>query len=144
MKLARRGELKTMKEMVDELKTQRVELEDAKEEYKSEMIKFDEDHKKLIEKKIELQKSMSDLVINIQTAALKEYKETENKKPYPGIGIRVIPKLEYDEGNAMAWAKKHDLALCLDKRAFENLAKTQPFDFVKIKDNPKVTISANL
>ena len=133
-----------MKEMVEELKIKRIELEAAKEEYKSDLIKFDADHKELIEKKIELLKSMATLVNNIQIAALEEYNESGNNKPYPGIGIRVMKKLEYREDDAIKWAKEHDLALSLDTRMFETLAKSLRLDIVKEVDVPKATISTNL
>ena len=61
------------------------------------------------------------------------------KKRLGGIGIRVGKLLDYDETEALIWAKNKDLFLQLDTKAFENVAKTGEIDFVKIKDKITVT-----
>ena len=66
------------------------------------------------------------------------------KVPAPGVGIREVTVLSYDEGIALQWAKAHKLALKLDTEAFKKIAKVDTPDFVKITTEPKATISHNL
>jgi hypothetical protein len=72
------------------------------------------------------------------------YERTGDKHPAPGVNIRVLTRLEYDPVQAFEWAKSHGLALSLDKKAFESIAKVQPLDFVTKVDAPQATISTNL
>jgi len=67
-----------------------------------------------------------------------------NKKRLGGIGIRIIKKLEYQETDAFNWAKEHNLALSLDKKRFEQIAKTEQIEFVKVKENILVTFPKKL
>jgi len=77
----------------------------------------------------------------LRELTLKAYAETGNKAPVPGVGIRINQKVALD------WAKAHKMALSLDKRAFEKMAKAGPEtkpDFVKIIEEPQATIATNL
>ena len=67
------------------------------------------------------------------------FKADGEKKRLGGIGIRVKNLLDYDESKALSWAKEKDLFLQLDKKAFENVAKTGELDFVKIGEKITVT-----
>jgi hypothetical protein len=75
----------------------------------------------------------------VESEALREYTFTEKKKLNGGIGIREVTNINYDEKDAFDWAKKHELCLKLDKKAFEKLAKNQDIDFVKEEKEIKVT-----
>ena len=75
---------------------------------------------------------------------LKAYAETGNKTPADGVGIREVTKLDYDTKTAFNWAIEHSMALNLDKRGFEKIAKVSPPDFVTITKEPQATISQNL
>lgn len=48
--------------------------------------------------------------------------ETGEKKPAPGLGIRLVKAVEYDPAQALTWAKSTGLAIQLDRRAFEKMA----------------------
>ena len=54
--------------------------------------------------------------------------------------IRILKKLEYEEAEALKWAKDHNMALSLDKRAFDKIAKADPMDFIKINEIPQATL----
>ena len=72
------------------------------------------------------------------------YAETGDKKPCEGVGIREITKLEYEVPLAQAWAVEHRIALQLDRKAFEAIAKTTPLDFVTSRVEAQATISQDL
>lgn len=80
----------------------------------------------------------------LRELTLKAYKETGSKNPAPGVGIREIDKLEYDQVVALKWGIDHAIALKLDTAAFEKIVKATPLDFVKITTEPMATIATNL
>ena len=81
-----------------------------------------------------------DLIKNtIKKAALEEYQETSEKKLLGGIGIRVTEDLIFNRSEALDWAKKHELCLQLDSKAFKKFAKIQPLKFVEKKEKVMVT-----
>ncbi len=67
-----------------------------------------------------------------------------NKKPAPGVGIQEVTKLAYDSDLALKWGIEHNMALQLNKGAFETIAKNTPIDFVTIITEPRATISPKL
>jgi len=80
----------------------------------------------------------------LRELTLQAYAETGNKAPIEGVGIREVTKLEYDEKVAFDWAKAHKMALKLDTKAFEKIAKADTPDFVKIITEPQATIATQL
>ncbi len=80
----------------------------------------------------------------LRELTLQAYAETGNKTPAVGVGIREVTKLNYDGKVAFDWAKSHKMALQLDKKAFEKIAKADTPDFVTISQEPQATIATNL
>ena len=80
----------------------------------------------------------------LRELTLQAYRETGNKAPAIGVGIREVTKLEYDIKVAFNWAVEHTMALKLDTPAFEKIAKVSPPNFVKIFQEPQATIAAQL
>ena len=80
----------------------------------------------------------------LRELTIKAYNETGSKAPAPGVGIRERIVLQYDGKVAFDWAKAHKIALMLDTKAFEKIAKADPPDFVKITTEPQATIATNL
>lgn len=71
---------------------------------------------------------------------------TGDRKPCPGVEVKDFTELVYDGNKAFEWAKFHEMALALDKKAFEAIAKAAqpPLDFVAIFKLPKATIATDL
>ena len=80
----------------------------------------------------------------LRDLTLKAYAETGNKAPALGVGIREVTKLDYDKKVAFGWAKHHEMALQLDKKAFEKIVKADTPDFVIITQEPQATIATKL
>lgn len=59
----------------------------------------------------------------LRAAAIAGYLETGDKMPTPGVGIRVTSRPCYDPTAALEWAREHSLALRLDVKTFEAIAK---------------------
>lgn len=74
------------------------------------------------------------------------YQETGEKPTVPGLGIRETKEYEYDERDALTFAKQHGMALALDRKAFEKVVASGAFDlpFVKVKTVPSGTIATDL
>ncbi len=97
---------------------------------------------------IEVHKAMTQALAEaeaaLRAAAVAAYQETGNKAPASGVGIRVQTKLAYHPDDALRWAKEHDMALALDKPAFEKIAKAAPPDFVRKVESAQATIATDL
>lgn len=78
---------------------------------------------------------------NLRQAGLAYYAENPGAKKLPfGLGVRVTSTLDYRVVDALSWATEHKLALALDKKAFESIAKSQPLSFVTKNDVVTVTL----
>lgn len=75
------------------------------------------------------------------------YKTTGDKKPAPGVAIKVGQALVYDASQALAWAQQSGLALVpesLDVKAFEKIAKATALPFVRYEEKPAVTLATDM
>jgi len=129
---------------MNELKEVVERMNKQKEEYKTAHDNFLEQHKILIDD-IEKYKEEEDrLRTIIKEEALTEYKTTGTKHFDCGVGIRVMTNLDYDKTEAFNWAKSHQIALTLDKSAFNKIAKIQDIDFVTKSEVATATIPMKL
>lgn len=83
----------------------------------------------------------------LRSLAIGAYKETGDKKPAPGVGIRSETVVEYDESRAVEWARKHDEGtpcLKLNRATFERAAKSLELEFVRKTVELRVTIAKDL
>lgn len=76
----------------------------------------------------------------LRQAALNEYAATGAKKLPHGVGVKVATRMNYNPAAAFEWAKSHDMALQLDKTAFERIAKASPMEFVEFVEVPTATL----
>jgi len=62
---------------------------------------------------------------DIRKVGFEVYQETQNKQVYPGIGIRAMTRVAYEEQDAANWCVKNDKVslLKLDKTKFEKWVK---------------------
>jgi len=74
------------------------------------------------------------------------YQETGNKKPAPGVGIRIVKEMLFDEDEAVQWAIRANAMGCLSlqKANFKKVAEGLELDFVEILEVPKATIAKEL
>lgn len=80
----------------------------------------------------------------LRAGALEAFTATGSKKPAPGVGVRTVTRLVYAPDDALNWAKEHNLALQLDTKAFEKIAKAAPLPFVTTSEESQATLSPNL
>jgi hypothetical protein len=81
---------------------------------------------------------------SVRELTIEAFKQTGNKQPCDGVGIREVTKYNYDPKNALTWAKEHNLALKLDDAAFKKIIKADTPEFVEVIIEPQATIATDL
>lgn len=119
-------------------------LETLKDEMRIKKAAFDAENEEITTRITELTDQLNQHKETITAQAKDEYEATAEKKLLGGIGIRIVKILEYAPTEALVWAKKHDMALLLDKKVFEKIAKTNPLPFVNISEYVKVTFPKDI
>lgn len=79
----------------------------------------------------------------LKAQRVEEYDGKDKSKVF-GVGIREVTKLYYNPFDAFGWAVEHRIALQLDRRGFEKIAKVDPPDFVTIATEAQATIATDL
>ena len=83
----------------------------------------------------------------LKAVALERYDITKEKRPAPGIEIKIYREYLIDEAAGLAWATEKQLCLIparLDVAAIKKLATVQPLSFVLVDEVPRVTIATDL
>ena len=80
----------------------------------------------------------------LRKLAIQLFEANGEKIVAPGVGIRMLTKISYDEKEALEWAMDHKLALKLDGKKFSSLAKDGTIDFVVMSEEPQATIASEL
>ena len=88
----------------------------------------------------ELKDLLADAESRLREAALNTYAATGEKKLPCGVGVKIATRMNYSPDDAFEWAKAHNMALQLDKTAFEKIAKASPMDFVEFVEVPTATL----
>ena len=106
--------------------------------------KFAADNALLITLTANAVKNLEQEETTLRQMTLAAYAQTGNKTPSPGVSVRETVQLLYEERDALGWAKEHNLALQLDRKAFEKIAKADTLDCVKYLTVPQATIATDL
>lgn len=109
--------------------------------------RWEEDNKAVSAAVVETSKAVADAEVALRALAEARFKETDDKKPGPGVSIRMEKELEYDERVALTWAINTGTALKLDVKAFEAIARAAAvplFPTLTVRTVPKVTIATDL
>uniref|UniRef100_A0A6M3LS47 Uncharacterized protein n=1 Tax=viral metagenome TaxID=1070528 RepID=A0A6M3LS47_9ZZZZ len=112
---------------------------------KIKMAQWEEENRELLDR-LEYQTTHVGLTeVLLRELTLQAYAANPtNKQPAKGVGVREVSKLAYDPKEAYQWALKHQMALALDKSAFEKIAKADTPDFVRVYTENQATIATNL
>ncbi|MBU1082666.1 MAG: hypothetical protein KKB59_19430 [Spirochaetes bacterium] len=131
--------MKITREDLENYKNTSEQLDELNAVLSSKKKQFEEDNQEMIKQINNLNEVLDANKDILKVCAEAEYRTTGEKKLLGGIGIRVGISLIYDDGNALKWAMEHSLALSLDKKRFEQLAKTENIDFVEKLEKITVT-----
>ncbi len=143
---------KTEIETKEEQKKKQIEiLKNKINEFLQKKQSWKEKHNCFLEENKTITEEIAQLEIEIETTKNKiieeekqEYLIDLKKQRSFGIGIRVTSKLNYDDEEALVWAKEHQLCLTLDTKLFEQVAKTQKLPFVTMNEKIVVTFPKDL
>ena len=92
-----------------------------------------------------LQGAVETLDATVRVQAVAAFRETGEKRPFPGVEVKEETVLEYERDAAFSWAKEHGICLSLDVAAFEKVARDLVIpDVVLIAKEPKVFIAKDL
>ena len=80
----------------------------------------------------------------LRAAVLETFKATGDVAPVLGCKVVQRTVLDYTEAEALAWAKSSGLALKLDVKAFEKVAKATAIPGVTVRQEPSVTVATDL
>jgi len=129
-----------MKQQLIKLKKVRESRERLKAEWQEKLDKLEDEYKHSLDLIRGYSEQIEIIETEIKNVALEKYQETGEKKLDFGIGIRVMSKLGYDSDIALKWGLEHSMALTLDKKAFEKIAKVNKLDFVEYREEAIATI----
>jgi len=129
-----------MKQQLIKLKKVRESRERLKAEWQEKLDKLEDEYKHSLDLIRGYSEQIEIIETEIKNVALEKYQETGEKKLDFGIGIRVMSKLGYDPDIALKWGLEHSMALTLDKKAFEKIAKVNKLDFVEYREEAIATI----
>ena len=113
-------------------------------EKKEQLARWEAENAELLEILAQYTSELAEAEPALRAEAIKIYQETGSKTPGPGVGIRLMQVLSYEEAEAFRWAVEHVMALRLDVKAFEKITKASPLPFVTITQEPQATISGDL
>ena len=125
--------------MIDQLKEQikvvawaREKTKVAKDVVALSQAAWAEEHKEVIALAHEYAEEMGVEETALRDLTIEIFNTTGNKAPAKGVGIREGVRLEYEPVDAIRWAKEHRIALQLDTKEFERIAKelSDPLPFV--------------
>ena len=133
-----------LREMTLEVLTARTKLGAIRERLNYDRKQWEETNAWQFAQLEQATESLGTVETALRDATVQAFNATGDKHPGPGLGIRVVSKLEYDSGVAFDWALEHKLALKLDSPTFEKIAKSNSLPFVAVTDQPTATIATDL
>ena len=102
-------------------------------------------NKQLIDNIKLIKEGLQEQEIIIREAIIKQYEKTQEKIQDFGLSVRVRNVMEYDNDEALAWAKSNDKCLMLNKKEFEAIAKTDmTLGFIEMKEVPSAVIPTKI
>ena len=105
---------------------------------------FEREHAALLREHKERQLQVQEQELRLRDMAVLEFSQTGDRKPAPGVSIRMATEIRYDDEAAFAWAKQSGMCLTLDAKAFDAIARHNPLPFVTREDVPTATIARDL
>jgi len=138
----------TIEELVGELHTARVNLDNSNQMVRQVEADFKAESARMYEHDAEAKKQVEFIEAVIRKRAVEQYEADPDRKKEitPGVGIRISNAYVYLDGEAFDWAMEHKMCLDLNGKAFEAICKdesTRP-DFVEVREVPQVTIARDL
>jgi hypothetical protein len=135
-----------MRDLLERLHRARLRADSLDTEVAQAKQAFQERQGELLARAAAAKLEVDEVTLAVRKAGIAAFQETGDLAPAPGIKIRMMSRLDYEVEEAKRWAMNHKMALTLDAREFEKLAKAAPanFDFVRQYQEPQATIATDL
>ena len=139
----------TLQEQVRRVAEARRELDQTRRTVIARRTAFDVENADVI-KQLAAQMAAADQAESaLRALTLAHYGETQEKRPVPGVEVKVKTSLAYEAATAFAWAQQKGLALipeALDVKAFEKIvgSMVEKPAFVTVKETPQAQIASDL
>lgn len=108
---------------------------------------FEREHADLIASVRETAAIVAAAETALRAVALERYDITKERRPAPGVEIRLFKSYEIDESAGLEWAKEKSICLIperLDVAAVKKMATVVPLPFVVVDEEPRVMIASDL
>ncbi len=105
--------------------------------------KFAVCHAELFKEEVLGKEAVMEAETALRALAVDIFRRTAQKTVHPGVKIREVPQLTYDPHHALEWAMEHRMALALDAKAFEKIAKAASLPFVQMTVEPQATLTTH-
>lgn len=131
---------------IQKVRTLRKLVEDQKSSIDARMEAWQKENVILISSYNEDKNTLLAAEAALRATAIKAFEIDGNKKPAPGVGIRITKKCDYVPEKAFQYAKLHGVCLSLDEKAFVALAlKSKDTDIpATIREEAQATIAKEL
>lgn len=130
-----------LKENVKSYDVLRKEIEEKKEFISKRKKEFESEIKGIVLEIKSAEEKLGETFSLIETEIKEEFeKNNKVKNFYGGFGVQERKNIVYDEKKAFEFAKEKDMFLILDKKSFEKAVEGLNLDFVKVKNEVKVTV----
>ena len=130
-------------EFVREMRARRLSLQSEVDQLESDLMsRYSALYQELGQANIDLKVAEEKL----RAATLEAYQETGNKKPAPGVGVRIVKEMIFDEAEAIDWAVDASAKNCLKLNTsnFKKVAEGMGLPFAEIVECPQATIAKEL
>jgi len=134
----------TLSEQIKKVAEVRQSAKTLSEAKKASLEKWEDENRVLLEAIADSIARVAEEEAKLRELTLQAYQATGEKIPAPGVSVKVFQTLNYNPQEALDWALQHKIALTLDKKSFENIAKNTPLDFVTINEEPRAQIATDL
>ena len=137
-----------LQETLAALAKARIDAEASKAELATAKAIFERNNARTINTARNDASRVEELDAKVRALALVAYTESKDTKPAPGISIGLNKKIAliYDAKRALAWARETNMAITLDVKAFEEIAKAANLEFVTKAEveTQRITIASDL
>jgi hypothetical protein len=107
--------------------------------------KFEHEQERLIGLTAQSQRVVAAEETALRELALQRYEQTADKRPAPGVGIRLEKVVEITSAAAaLEWAKTSGLALTVDTAALKRIAIASSIPCATVHEVPKAIIATDL
>lgn len=107
---------------------------------------WEEQNRELLTESEQARQDVAEAEAELRALTLGAYKATGSKKPAPGVGVRIVKSIEFDEDKALHWcvANQYLNCLSLNRTTFKKVAEGLGPDFVTFKESAQATIAKEL